>query len=246
MLEAANPVQSELIASALDWWVEAGADCLIDEIPVPWLDRVKASKLATQPDNRVAAKPVHVPVEPIPKTLPAFVDWLRMTSSLPDCGPPGHRIVSAGDPHAALMVMIDMPEVADPSQGILLAGDVGELFERMLSAINQSRESIYLATFAPGRPPGGIMSPQLIEQLSPIARQHIEIVAPKRLWLMGQAVSRAIIGADAAPGTGHKRKINQEGQIVESVASFSPRFLLANPKRKAAAWADMQALMEGL
>ncbi len=243
MLEGENPVQSEMIISALDWWSEAGMDCVIDEVPLPWLDRAKSAKAAPAAAP-IAAKPAK-PTELIPRTLPAFVEWLGNTASLPDCGPGTQRLVAAGDPHAALMVMIDMPEVADPSRGLLLSGDVGDLFERMLSAINETRDSIYLSCFSPGRPAGGILSAQLIEQLTPIAWQHIDLVGPKRLWLMGQTVSRAIIGADAAPGTGHKRKINHEGRNVESVASFSPSFLLANPKRKAAAWADMQALTEG-
>jgi uracil-DNA glycosylase len=244
MLEATNPVQSEMITAALDWWVNAGVDCIIDEVPVPWLERAKAAQPLPAQVATTAPKPV-VLTEPVPKTLPAFVEWLATTASLPSCGPPAQRLVAAGDPHASLMVMIDMPEIADPAQGLLLSGDVGDLFEKMLSAIHQTRESIYLACFSPGRPAGGILSAPMLAQLTPLAWQHIDLIGPKRLWLMGQTVSRAIIGPDAAPGTGIKRKINHEGRNVESVASFSPSFLLANPKRKAAAWADMQALTEG-
>jgi DNA polymerase len=144
------------------------------------------------------------------------------------------------------MILIDMPEASDTASGQLLSGDPGALFDRMLGAIGRDRTTIYLASLCPARPPGGILGDAMLAPLARIARHHIALVAPKRLWLMGQAVSRALAGPDASPSAGRLLQINHDGGNVTGVASFSPRFLLQRPKMKAAAWADMQALIEGM
>lgn len=248
MLDVANPVHTELITSALSWWEEAGVSHLVDEVPTPWLGRAKAAVTApsaAEPASRRAAAPPPAAAK-LPDTLPDLTHWLQSHPDVPEAGPTAGRIAAAGDPASPLMIMIDMPEMGDPDQGMLLSGEPGALFDKMLAAIGRDRNSVYLTTFAPGRPPGGRLSEDAIALLEPIARHHIGLAAPKRLWLMGQTVSRAIIGADAAPGHGRLREINHQGGIVVSVASFAPRFLLQHPKQKAAAWADMQALIEGI
>ncbi len=247
MLDVANPVHTELIKSALSWWEEAGVSHLVDEVAVPWLGRVKAAAPATPAalSKRAEAQPVAAPAK-LPDTLAALTHWLQTDPNVPEAGPVAQRIVAEGDPSSPLMIMIDMPELGDLQNGLLLNGDVGDLFDRMLAKIGRDRSTVYLTTFAPGRPPGGRLSEEAIALLTPIARHHIGLTAPKRLWLMGQTVSRAIIGADAAPGHGRLREINHQGGIVVSVASFAPRFLLQHPKQRNAAWADMQALIEGI
>ena len=47
-----------------------------------------------------------------------------------------------------------MPDADDVAAGMLLSGQVGILFDRMLAAIGQSRDTIYLAPLCPGCPPG--------------------------------------------------------------------------------------------
>jgi uracil-DNA glycosylase len=249
MLDVANPVHTELITSALSWWEDAGVSHVVDEVPTPWLGRVKvtvASESSAAPATRRAETRPGPAATKLPDTLPALTHWLQSDPDVPEAGPISGRIAAAGDPTSPLMIMIDMPEIGDPEQAMLLSGEPGILFDKMLAAIGRDRGSVYLTTFSPGRPPGGRLSESAIALLEPIARLHIGLAAPKRLWLMGQTVSRAIIGADAAPGHGRLREINHQGGIVVSVASFAPRFLLQHPKQKAAAWADMQALIEGI
>lgn len=252
MLEQEQSVQPELIASTLTWWADAGVDALVDEVPREWLTSapvVAPVALANSAESRVVVERAERPAAPLiemPKTLPEFLDWVAQDWSASAAGPAAQRVAPAGDAGSPIMVLIDMPEPGDVQAGKLLSGEAGELFEKMLSAIKQSRETIWLGSLCPARPPGGIVAPDMVAQLMPVARQHVDLIAPKRLWLMGQTVSRAFIGADAMPGTGCLRKINHEGRSVEAVASFSPRFLLQQPKRKAAAWADMQALVEGM
>jgi uracil-DNA glycosylase len=238
MLESAAPVHPEMIASALAWWQDSGVDTMIDEVASPWILReVKPAAPVPAPEKVEA---------PLPASLAEFHEWLATSTELdPVAGPASNRIAVSGQADARLMILIDMPEAEDRAAGHLIAGEAGPLFERMLAAIGHDRSTCLIATFCPGRAAGGIIPQMASERLTAIARHHLALARPERLWLMGQAVSRALLGADIRPGLGRLHNFNHEGGIVAAVSSFSPRFLLANPKRKAAAWADMQMLLRG-
>jgi uracil-DNA glycosylase len=248
MLEPQDAVQTEMIVSALDWWADAGVDVLVEDEPTVWL---KAKDVpAVQAPVAVAAPVKPVPAA-MPSELPAFVDWMMQGDCLADCGPASNRVRPAGEPSAELMVIIDMPDMGDTSQGLLINGEAGELFDKMLGATHQvdgverNRSTIYLASLLPGRTPTGNIDETMLAEALPIIRHHIGLIRPKKLWLMGQTVSRALLGADAAPGQARLQNVNHEGSTMVAVATHPPRFLLQQPKWKKGAWEDIQVLIKG-
>lgn len=243
MAATATLIPAQNVANIMRWWADAGVDTLIDEAPVPWLARGKP--VARAAESAVVAKTA-APQEALPDSLDGFVSWFMTATSIPDAGPPARRVPPSGAPGSDIMVIIDMPEAGDAEAGRLIAGEVGALFDKMLSAIQRSRTDIWLATLSPGRTPSGKLNPQSEARLAEIARHHIALVAPKRLWVMGEAASRAILGMEMRAARGSLHNFNHDGGTVSSVASYHPRFLLQNPARKGQAWADMQMLIEGL
>ncbi len=235
MTLAAPYSDSALVRSTIDWWSQAGVDQLIDEDPVPWLSRGKVVK----PAPAVIAAPV------APKSLESMVKFLNSDTSLPQAGPPDRRIAASGNPDSDLMIVIDMPEPNDHQAGFLISGDAQDLFEKMLAALNLTRETCYIAAICPGRPAGGVLPDNAMAQLGQLARDHIAMTGASRLWLMGQTVSRAILGLDFAQARNSLQNFNHNGGNKVAIVSFSPRMLLQSPDRKKAAWKDMQMLMVG-
>ncbi len=236
-------------ASAIDWWIDAGVDASVDETPRDWLAAIVAPPPAARARPGAPAAAEAPPVPALPDTLDAFLAW-RASDAAPEAAWPGGVIAAQGPADAALLVLVDVPEREDAEAGILLGGAAGRLFDRMLAAIGQSRASIHLVAVCAKRPMTGRIAPDIEERLGEIARHHIALVAPKRVLLLGNAPSRALLGADVAPARESLRVVNLGGGnkavTVEAVASFHPRFLLERPAQKADAWRDLQMLIGGL
>lgn len=239
-------MSSALVASAMAWWSDAGVDTLVDETPRDWLC-MPAKPARAVP---VVAAPTMVVRASLPTTLEAFLDWFATSADVLAGAVQSQRVHPAGDPHATLMVLIDMPEPEDAAAGHLLAGPSGDLFDKMLNALKLDRSTIWFAPMMPARVIGGPQSEAEAERIAEIARHHVRLVAPKKLWLLGRAASRAILGMDEAAARGRLHFVNhdtakKDQAKTEVIASVHPKVLLQMPKRKAEVWADMQKLFEG-
>jgi len=245
------------LASTLDWWAEAGVDCLVADEPREWLRSATVpppltpSEVEGSADNARRVSPQARSgradlSEPLPDQLALFHDWLRASDALPYSAPSAPRICPAGDPAAGLMIMTAMPSTEDCAGGTLLSGPAGRLFDRMLAAIGRSRETVYLAGLSCIRPAGGRLDPAGAERCAEIARHHVALAAPKALLLLGDGCARALLGQTAAQARGKLHRIDTRSGPINAVVTLGPDYLLAQPAAKARAWADLQLLMEAL
>ena len=239
--------------SLIGWWRDAGVDVLIDEEPRNWLaEGAPVAKIVAPAEAGVArnlsssprAAPAFAgPTLVLPETLPEFLAWLATDTITLSDYPVRQRLAPEGDPASIPMIITDVPERGDAEAGHLLTGDSGALFDKMLSAWKIDRSKIYLASVAPARPAGALMDKMALDLLMPLLKQHIRLVAPKKLWLMGEAASRAVLGMNVAEARGRLHIVNYDGITVEAIATLHPRVLVANPKSKGQVWADMQRLI---
>jgi len=242
-----NIAWSDAIASALEWWRDAGIDALADETPRDWF--AAPAPPPAPPKRIIANQPAAPMVVPLPGTLDAFLAW-RVGPEAPEAGWNGGTPLAAqGLTDADLMILVDMPEREDAAAGRLLDGAAGRLFDRMLTAIGRSRDNVYLASLCTVRPLAGRVAPEVEERLAEIARRYVELVAPKRLLILGNATSRALLATDVTRARSSSHRINHPSAIrdsvTEAVVSFHPRLLLERPAQKAEAWRDLQLLIRG-
>jgi DNA polymerase len=238
----------EAAASLIRWWRDAGVDTLVEDQARDWLTAPKPLPLherdAVEAPERPAAarapRPVVAERDELPSTLPAFLDWMRDSADVPERRWGRTRVLPAGDPTSNLMILIDAPD-----GGELIGGETGALFDKMLKAIGRDRGSIWLAPFATVRPVGRV-SQDVLRRLTAIARQHIGLIAPKRLLIMGDTPCRALLGTEVIPARGRHHRLDLGTTTVEAVATVLPRLLLERPNFKAQAWKDLQLVMEGL
>lgn len=227
-------MSSRWAESALSWWEEAGVDTVVGEQPRDWL-------AAPVPATAMTAGPAPAPAatEAFPDDLPAFQAWLAETGAIPFAAPAMRRVSPSGDPASGLMAIIDLPTAA----GDLFGGEAEALFDRMLTAIGRSRDTIYLAPFSPIRPPSGRIDKAGVELLTRAMRHHVGLVAPRALLIIGDACSRALLDMPMTQARGRWHEVETPGGTVRALVTLRPQELLAQPKLKAHAWADLQLLM---
>lgn len=231
-------------SNLIDWWREAGVDELVDEHPRDWLAKAVAS-----PKPTTAPVVKAMTAAPLPNELSAFVEWLMHDEAVPLGEPAARRVAPIGAAGAPLMIVADVPEAGDVESGQLLSGEVGALVDRMLAAIGRRRADAYVATVAPVRPANGRLDDAAITLATATTQRHVQLVAPDRLWLMGRAASRAVLGLDDVAASGQLHTVNLNGVSMKAIATVHPRILLTEEqaggerKHRKRVWADMQRLI---
>lgn len=241
------PLDSALAASLLDWWHDAGVDLLVEDAPRDWMaEPVQPVTFAPTPLTPAAprtAAPVMAPAPTLlPDTLAAFLEW-RLSDAAPEASWDGVSLTATGPADAALMVLVDCPDRDDGEAGQILSGAPGRLFDRMLAAIGQSRDTVHLASVCARRPLAGRTPADLETRLADIARHHVGLIRPRGLLLLGNAASRAVLGTELTSARGHLHAVDHKNGKSQAIASFHPRFLIEKPMAKAESWKDLQLLM---
>ena len=236
-------------ASTLEWWRDAGVDVLVEDAARDWL---AVPALPALPGERPGPASTGAELDPglrrrgdLPASWEEFLAW-RGGGDAPEAELRGVAITASGPARADIMVLSDCPDRDDEPQGALLGGQAGRLFDRMLAAIGLTRAEVHLASVCAKRPVARRMPPELVDRLHGCARHHVGLVAPKRLLLIGDAASRAILGTEVLRARGSLRPFHHKAGEIGVVATHHPRLLLEQPARKADAWRDLQLLVKGL
>ena len=218
------------MVAALAWWVHAGVDVAVGETPRNWL-RSAASVAALRETPPAPVATVH-------EDLSAFRHWLSNEPGLPLDRPGARRVLPHGAEGAEIMFLSDPPGIDDGDRPI--GGQAWALAVRMLAAIGFQPDAAYSASLACFAAPGAKLTPTEITACAEIARRHIALVKPKRLVLLGEGPTRALLGEPLPQARGRPHRV--EG--VRTIATFHPRWLLQRPQDKGLAWRDLLLLME--
>ncbi|MEP1330207.1 uracil-DNA glycosylase [Pseudophaeobacter sp.] len=237
----------------LEWQVELGATEALCEAPVNRYELEAAApkvKEAQKPGMPPPAPPKPKPVDPVAEARKVAKSALALPSlrqALADfrhCDlKMGARnlVFSDGQPGARVMVIGEAPGRDEDQQGKPFVGRAGQMLDRMLAAIDLSREqNVYITNVLPWRPPQN-RDPQAeeIAVMVPFLERHVELAQPDILVLMGNISCQAVLG---------KRGISRlRGQWDQAwgkpvIPMFHPAYLLRQPEQKRAAWADLLEL----
>lgn len=228
----------ETLASALDWWREAGVDGDFADAPRNWLERPEPQ--AEAPKTEAAKPRPQAPIAPPiggdkagwPDTLDAFAEWWRSDPSL-DAPGTGPRIGPRGAAGAELMVLVPMPEEAD--RETLLSGPQGKLVANMLAAMGVGEERAYLAAALPRHARHPDWRELAERQLGEVLRHHVALTAPKRLLVLGRKML-PLFAHDPAQASPIAGEIALEGVGVPVLAAVGPETQLDEPRFRKTLW----------
>lgn len=241
-----QPVSPAEAASLLQWWNDAGVDCLVGEAAHDWLRASPHLVRTTLAPLRTTENVADAPAPALPDQLELFHAFLANDAALPFHVPAAPRVLPSGNPTSGLMLVTDVPGIEDCDSGMLISGEAGQLLDRMLAAIGRDRSTTYIASLSCFRTTAGSFTAAAAAQCAEIARHHIGLVAPKAVLLLGDTVSKALLGMSTIQARGKWYEIETQNGQFAAMASFPPSYLLDQPGAKRHAWADLQRLAERL
>ena len=154
-------------------------------------------------------------------------------------------VFSDGNPFAQIMIIGEGPGANEDKEGKPFVGRAGKLLDKMLESIKLNRNNVYISNVVNFRPPMNRKpTDEEIERYLPFLVQHIELVNPKILLLLGSTALNALIGNEIviskARGKWVSKKIGKANP--EIIASFHPAFLMRQPDQKKHAWEDLKMI----
>ncbi len=249
-MQVAPQDRGKILADSIhSWWRDAGVDYLCQDEPTNWLadtDEPRPIPPVAAPNipQAPASMPAAAPITVWPAEYDALQNAIATDPSMPGNGYGPARAMPVGILQADLMVLTDFPESEDIMAGELGRGAVGKLLHAMLSACGYTTGQVHMAALAHSRPASGALPKQDTNLLADFARHQIKIAQPKRMLLLGTAVSEILLGKELMEARSNLPDFNQDGRILTSVATFHPRTLLARPILKAQAWKDLQRIVK--
>ena len=156
-------------------------------------------------------------------------------------------VFADGNPKAKIMLIGEGPGANEDQEGLPFVGRAGALLDKMLASINLDRKNTYITNVVNYRPPENRRpTEEEIAKYLPYLEQHIEIINPRILVLLGSTALNAIIGNKivVSKARGHWTE-KQFGECKASViVTFHPAFLMRQPAQKKMAWIDLKMIRE--
>lgn len=153
-----------------------------------------------------------------------------------------NTVFADGNPKADIMFIGEAPGRDEDRQGLPFVGRAGQLLDKMLLAIGLDRSSSYITNIIPWRPPGNrTPTPLEIELCRPFVEQHVRLVNPKIVVLMGNVPTKTLLetnrGILSIRGTWSTYRPNSDTDIP-AMPTLHPAYLLRNPVQKRLSWLD--------
>ena len=154
-------------------------------------------------------------------------------------------VFSDGNINSQVMIVGEGPGEKEDEIGKPFVGDAGNLLNKMLSAININRESVYITNVVNFRPPNNRKPTSAeINRYSIFLREHILIINPKILIIMGRTEMEALVGNNVkiSKDRGKWKEIIIKNKTFTSIVTFHPAYLLRQPDQKKYSWLDLKEI----
>ena len=117
----------------------------------------------------------------------------------------------------------------------------------MLLAIEIERQNIYCSYAVNFRPPEDRKpTPQEIKRYSVFLKEHISIIDPKIIILMGSSAMEAVTGINTKISSerGKWKELILKNKTYPLIISFSPSYLIRFPENKKYSWEDLKKIKQ--
>jgi uracil-DNA glycosylase family 4 len=189
------------------------------------------------PSKKSNPKKLHSPA----KTLPNFYQQIKDCKKCHLHKTRTNFVFGVGNQNAEVMFIGEAPGREEDLQGEPFVGRAGQLLDKILAAINFTRDEVYIANILKCRPPENRDPlPDEIEMCEPYLLEQIRIIQPKIICALGRIAAQSLLKTKQALGQ-LRGKIHAYNGI-RFLVTYHPAALLRYPQYKRATWDDVRLL----
>ena len=179
-----------------------------------------------------------------------LLDLRKRIDSIEDCNlkiNAKNLVFGNGDINSSIMLIGEALGVEEDKTGFVFEGEVGRLLKKMLNAINIDIKKIYLTYSVNFRIPDDKKpTVQEIKRYSNFLRDHISIINPKIIILMGGTAMESVTGLKnkVSDERGKWNEIILRNTSIPIMITYSPSYLIRFPEFKKYSWMDLKKIRE--
>lgn len=193
---------------------------------------------------------------PEPNVAPTFLasfEWQNLQTQVSACQKCSlcetrkNTVFGIGNPQADLMLIGEAPGATEDERGEPFVGQAGQLLDKMMAAIGQSRETVFIANILKCRPPNNRDPlPNEVAECMPYLLQQIAYVKPKLILALGRISAQNLLNTQTALGKLRGQTFSFGAANTPLIVTYHPAYLLRNPADKRNAWTDLQRVQKML
>ena len=156
-------------------------------------------------------------------------------------------ILGDGNVNSPIMLIGEAPGLEEDLSSLVFQGEVGKLLKKMLLAINIKIENVYLSYSVNFRPPEDRKpTTQEINRYSKFLKEHVSIIDPKMIILMGSTAMESLTGINnkISNERGNWKEIIIKDKTYPLMITFSPSYLIRFPENKKYSWEDLKKIRQ--
>jgi len=151
-------------------------------------------------------------------------------------------VFGVGNSNADLVLIGEAPGADEDKQGEPFVGAAGQLLNKILEAVNFSRDDVYIANILKHRPPDNRNpNPEERKQSLPFLLRQIDIIKPKLILSLGKVSAQTLLDNDKTLGSMRGKFHSFRGEY-QLMATYHPAALLRHAKWKRSTWEDVKLL----
>lgn len=151
-------------------------------------------------------------------------------------------VFGVGNPEARLVFIGEAPGADEDATGEPFVGKAGQLLNKIIEAMQLTREEIYICNILRCRPPGNrLPEPDEAAHCREYLDGQLALINPEYIVCWGSCASQNLLGVTETIGK-LRGRLHQYGQ-AKVVCTYHPSYLLRNPAAKKDVWEDMKWLL---
>ena len=158
----------------------------------------------------------------------------------------GQICFGRGNPQAKIWFVGDFPSLDDDKLGTVFSADVGDLLQKMISAMKLHTEEVYFANLFKCRRPEGLKITETeIQSCAKFFEQQWAYGKPEILVALGEIPARSFSRSEM-PLHALRGQDDHHWKTSQLFCTHHPRDLLQNTSLKKECWTDLQKVMKAL